>query len=84
MTMKLSNNQKRVLRAFQRTGILTLAELRRTSPYWNQAIRCLCDKLYLAQRLNDGRYAITQQGGAALAQLQWEESPEGIAELTGS
>ena len=65
----LSKNQKRVLRAFERHGIATLEEVRESSPHWNAAIQSLCDRLYLVERLKDGRYALTREGNAAMASL---------------
>lgn len=66
---KMTYNQRTVLLHFNRTGILTLAELRKTSRYWNQSIKVLVHQ-GLVDRTNDGRYALTRQGGDTIALIQ--------------
>lgn len=67
-TSTLSDNQKRVLRVIGRSGIATLEEVRRSSRHWNQAVGFLRRKGYI-EWTNDGRYQITPQGGAEMANL---------------
>jgi len=76
--MKLTDNQKRVLRVFARHGVSGIENIRKTAgvSQWYPALKGLIAQKLVAPCLSG--YAVTNEGGRMLAQLQWEESDEGI------
>jgi hypothetical protein len=63
----LSENQKTVLRLFKRTGVVSLKDVRKASPYWNQAVKFLRRRGFIDWTNDDHNgYVLTRLGAGLM------------------